>query len=163
MTDKLFQWSTDLSVGIDEIDSQHRVLIDLLNQLFAAVVERKSDQIIGEILDGLLDYTRTHFALEERLMRDAGYGGPEFDAHLAQHHGFIARMEDIARKSMIENKSVTFELLNFLKHWLRDHITGTDRKYAAALRKAGYCTRQWEREARAVAASRERPWWKFWA
>ncbi len=158
----LFEWTDELSVDIQEIDNQHKVLINILNQLFTAVAERKSEKIIGETLDALMDYTRTHFELEENLMRSAGYGGADFDAHLAMHHIFVDRMDSIASKFLSENKAVTFELLNFLKHWLRDHIMVTDKKYAAALRMAGFCTKSWETAAKPVAAAKARSWWKFW-
>jgi hemerythrin len=158
----LFEWTDDLSVSIEEIDNQHKVLIDIINQLFLAVVHRQSDKIIGEILDALMDYTRTHFELEENLMRGAGYGGEEFENHLAIHRAFVEKMEAIAYKVMVENKAVSFELMNYLKHWLRDHIMVTDRKYAHALRQAGYSTQSWEASARVAAYASVRPWWKFW-
>ncbi|MBI5329204.1 MAG: hemerythrin family protein [Betaproteobacteria bacterium] len=161
--DGVFTWSDDLSVGIEEIDHQHRTLIDILNRLFHAVVERKSEEVIGATLDALIDYTFTHFELEEQLMVNAGYDEAAFVSHQAAHKAFIDKVEGIARKSVMENKMVAFELINFLKHWLRDHICVTDKQYAKALRDAGYCTRQWEREARHAIQSRKRIWWKFWA
>lgn len=158
----LFEWTDDLSVSIEEIDNQHKVLIGIINQLFLAVAHRKSDKVIGEILDALTDYTRTHFELEENLMRSAGYGGEAFETHLAIHRAFVEKIEAIAHKVMVENKAVSFELMNYLKHWLRDHIMVTDKEYAQALRQAGFSTRSWEDSARSVARARERPWWKFW-
>lgn len=160
-----FQWTDDLSVGIDEIDNQHKMLVNILNQLLLAVVDRKSTEVIGQILDALLDYTRTHFELEETLMRSAGYHGPEFETHLEAHSAFIEKMNSVAHKAMVENKMVSFELMNFLKHWLRDHISVTDRKYAVALKRAGFSTRNWEAQANdaiAVKAQANAPWWKFW-
>jgi hemerythrin len=161
----LFQWTPDLAVNIAEIDNQHKMLVNILNQLFVAVAERKSNQIIGEILDALLDYAATHFALEENLMRSAGYGGSEFDEHLKSHQVFIEKMNSVAHKARVENKMVSFELMNFLKHWLKDHICETDRKYAEALHRAGFSTTQWENqasEAISVKAPTNTAWWKFW-
>lgn len=52
-----------MSVGIQEIDSQHKVLIDILNRLFVSIVNRENSTVITEVLDALIDYTKTHFEL----------------------------------------------------------------------------------------------------
>ncbi|MEW5786380.1 MAG: bacteriohemerythrin [Pseudomonadota bacterium] len=162
MDSVLFPWTEDLSVGIDEIDRQHRQLVDILNHLFIAVVQRRSDQVVSETLDALLDYAQNHFHLEEELMRKAGFRGESFDQHVCAHHAFMAKVDGIARKSLLENKTVAFELMSFLKHWLREHIRVTDKAYAHTLQAAGFCTRQWETEAREKIELQTRPWWKFW-
>jgi len=64
-----FKWSPDYSVNIKTIDDQHRELVNILNRLFVAVSKREGDKVIAGILDALMSYTQTHFALEERLMR----------------------------------------------------------------------------------------------
>ena len=61
----LFQWSDSFNVDIQEVDEQHKVLVDLLNQLHRAIVERHGKTTSQEILNQLADYTRTHFLLEE--------------------------------------------------------------------------------------------------
>lgn len=38
---KFVEWSTELSVGIEEIDAQHQVLVDLLNQVHEAIQQRQ--------------------------------------------------------------------------------------------------------------------------
>ena len=158
----VFVWTDDLSVGIEEIDQQHQMLVNILNELFHAVAERKSEEMIGETLDALIGYTLTHFELEEKLLQSANYAEDEFTAHKAAHRVFVSKIEGIARKSVVENKVVAFELINFLKHWLREHISITDKKYAEALRQSGYSTQRWEQEARREVQARKRPWWKFW-
>ena len=52
----LFEWKNDLSVGIAEIDRQHKVLIDLINQLHDAMLTRKTKEVMSGNLKGLLDY-----------------------------------------------------------------------------------------------------------
>ncbi len=75
MTEKLVEWSDTLSIGIPEIDDQHRVLIDLLNQLHAAIREQRGRAECGEILERLIEYTRVHFATEESVMSVFRYPG----------------------------------------------------------------------------------------
>lgn len=161
----IFEWTDEYSVGIDEIDEQHKVLFELINRLFHAAVNRDGREAHAEILDTLIDYTRTHFQLEENLMAAACYA--DLDAHREEHARFVAKMEAVAQKFLVEEKNVTFELINFLKHWLREHILETDKQYAAVLASNGFVTDAWSREAHAVAtrkkdAHAQKPWWKFW-
>ena len=64
--EELFKWSPEYSVNIKTIDNQHKELISILNRLFVAVFNREGDKAIAGILDALMTYTKTHFALEER-------------------------------------------------------------------------------------------------
>lgn len=163
-----FAWSDAMGVGITEIDEQHKTLVDILNRLFLAVVQRESDEITIEILDTLVDYTKTHFGLEEKLLQDAGYDPAEFAAHQREHSAFIEKISTAANKHLVEGKSVSFEIINFLKHWLQEHILITDKKYAVALKGAGFSTRAWTDFASTTMAAkqaetpRRKQWWKIW-
>lgn len=169
MEDKVFfAWSDAMSVGITEIDDQHKTLVDILNRLFLAVVKRESNEITIEILDTLVDYTKTHFGLEEKLLQDAGYNPAEFATHQQEHRAFIEKISNAANKHLVEGKSVSFEIINFLKHWLQDHILVTDKKYADALKKSGYSTKAWTDFASVAMANKQaetpkrKQWWKIW-
>jgi hemerythrin len=163
-----FPWTDAMSVGIVEIDEQHKILVGILNRLFSALVQRESHEVTAEILDTLVDYTNTHFALEEKLMQDAGYDPVEFAAHLREHRAFIEKINDAADQHLAEGKSVSFEITSFLKRWLRDHILVTDKKYAFALQDAGYSNTAWADFARNAMAgkqsetARHRQWWRIW-
>lgn len=163
-----FAWSDAMSVGIAEIDEQHKTLVDILNRLFVAVVQRESNQITIEILDTLVDYTKTHFGLEEKLLQDAGYDPVEFAAHQREHHAFVEKISAAANKHLVEGKSVSFEIINFLKHWLQDHILVTDKKYASALQGTGFSTKAWTdfasstMTAKQEATPKRKQWWKVW-
>jgi hemerythrin len=65
---------------------------------------------------------------------------------------------------MMEEKPIYFEMLSFLKSWLRDHIQGVDTKYSAALQQSGFSVAAWEREATAEFAlmSASKKWWEIW-
>ncbi len=158
-----FKWSNDYSVNIPEIDEQHHELVNILNRLFVAISKREGHKVVAGILDALVVYTQTHFALEERLMKDANY--PGLAAHKEEHRRLIAQLDELARKFMLDEKPIYFEMLGFLRTWLREHILGSDIQYSTALQKAGFSTQAWERAAKiefaAVAATR-RQWWKLW-
>lgn len=163
-----FEWTESMSVGIAEIDEQHKMLVDILNRLFLAVVQRESHEITIEILDTLVDYTKTHFGLEERLLLDAKYDAAEFAAHQREHRAFVGKISEAASKHLVEGKSVSFEIINFLKRWLREHILVTDKKYAVALKNAGYSTQAWTDLANSAMTAKQaetpkrKQWWKVW-
>lgn len=123
----LITWTNEISVGIEEIDEQHKVLIGLLNAINEAVQERRSSMVTAEIITQLIDYTRIHFAVEESLMRILGY--QEYEAHKVQHGILIESLADLARKFAAGKVTVGFELQNFLKTWLTKHILANDKKY----------------------------------
>jgi hemerythrin len=157
-----FKWSPDYSVNIKTIDDQHRELVNILNRLFVAVSRREGEKVIAGILDALMSYTQTHFALEERLMREAKYKG--LAVHMEEHRKLIDQLDQLCKKHLVEEKPIYFEMLSFLKTWLKEHIQGSDTKYSAALQQAGFSVAAWEHEASAefAAMSNSKKWWEVW-
>ena len=158
-----FKWLPDYSVNIQAIDAQHKELVNILNRLFIAVSRREGDSAIAGILDALMCYTQTHFALEERLMLQAKY--QDIEAHMEEHRKLIEKLDSLTKKYLLEEKPIYFELLSFLRAWLKEHIQGCDTKYSAALQQAGFSTASWERQARVEFASmsyQKKQWWQIW-
>lgn len=156
-------WSNNYSVGVEEIDNQHKMLFELLNRLFLAAVKREDQQLTIEVLQALVDYTNTHFVLEERLLEESGFAG--LPGHREDHLRFIAKVNDMMKKFQVEDRSVTFELINFLKTWLQNHILHSDMEYSAHLARIGFSAEAWSAGARIevqAQAIQNRPWWKFW-
>lgn len=131
----LMQWSERLSVGIQEIDEQHKVLVDLINQLHDAIVHHHGAEACGQIMDQLCEYTKIHFAVEESILRILGY--PEYDDHKAHHEMLLKQVQDLRYKMNHENHSISFELLHFLKKWLTIHILEEDSAYVEHLLSCG--------------------------
>ncbi len=157
-----FKWLPDYSVHIQVIDDQHKELVNILNRLFIAVSKREGDNAIAGILDALMCYTQTHFSQEERLMREANY--KDVEAHIEEHRKLIEKLDTLTKKYLLEEKPIYFEMLSFLKTWLREHIQGADMKYSAALRQAGFAVDDWEFEASAEMSrmTNSKSWWKVW-
>src|SRR5579862_7146579 len=123
----LFEWKESYSIGVAEIDAQHRKLYHLADQLHAAMNAGKSSDVIAQVLAELVMYTKTHFAAEERLMQRCGY--PEFAAHKATHDELTRRVVDLQQQQKSGKTMLSIETLRFLSQWLQQHIGGTDRKY----------------------------------
>ncbi len=131
----IFVWDESYSVGLNEIDRQHKILIGMINELNYHVKEEHDVSFIQRILQGLIDYTVSHFCYEEGLIERHGYEGVV--AHKEKHKKLVAQIEDLQRRVVAEEEDILDELLRFLNDWLAKHIKGADKHYAAALREKG--------------------------
>lgn len=131
----LIEWSESLSVGIETIDEQHKRLIALINELHTAMLERRAKDVMGHVFDELIEYTKSHFALEEQLFQEHGY--PEEAAHVADHHRIAKKVLELKQEFDEGNTAVTLEVMRFLRDWFGNHIVGTDKKYAPFLTSKG--------------------------
>ncbi len=129
------EWSDTLSVGIEEIDEQHKVLVDLVNQMHEAIHQRHGSDVVIGILGKLAEYTRIHFAVEESLMRILNY--PGYEEHKEIHEELLHTVQDLQEKVASGKKSIGFELMHFLKTWLTKHIMEEDMQYSGFFLKAG--------------------------
>lgn len=128
-------WDDTYSVEIQEIDEQHKCLIEIMNELYTAIAHKSNRDLISNVLDKLVDYTRIHFAVEETLMRVFHYEG--YEAHKAIHDRIVTQVLEFQGKFRAGNDSVGMELLLFLKDWLFDHINKVDKQYVKTFHKAG--------------------------
>lgn len=121
-------WSQNLSVGVDEIDEQHKIWFEKAEKLFEAGQKRQAAGYIGELLDFLEDYTKKHFADEEKYMRSIKY--PEYDAQKKAHDGFIEQLQKIKNdyKSSGGNLLVIINANQLVIGWLTKHISSMDKK-----------------------------------
>jgi len=123
-------WKNDLDTGIEEIDNQHKRIVEMINHLYD--VEQKADKDeIREVLVDLVDYTQSHFAFEETLMEDAGYRFSR--AHKRVHELFIRRVEEY-RTRFEMGEDIVQELRNTLSHWLFSHIRNEDAAYSETVK-----------------------------
>lgn len=131
----LITWSDALSVNVREFDEQHKKLIAIVNELHSAMGSGKGKDVMGGILDRLLDYTKSHFSNEEYQMQRHGYAG--YVAHKARHDALTRQVAEFAVKFKEGKAVVTVEVMNFLKDWLATHIQETDRQYGPFLNGKG--------------------------
>jgi hemerythrin-like metal-binding protein len=125
----LIQWTQDLSVSVEALDSDHKVLIDMINQLDDAIKGGKPQDTVSKVLNALLDYTGYHFEREEALMDACGY--PDLDAHARTHKTLKAQVANIRDRYDRNPESIhEREVLAFLKNWLTAHILGRDQLYS---------------------------------
>ncbi len=139
MMQPLIDWDqAELAIGIDEIDNQHRELVDILNRLNEAVTLRQGATVANAALDQLHDYTRIHFAVEESIMRLLGY--PDYAEHKLKHERLVNELHSLSTRFHDEGRAINHELMFFLKTWLTTHIQESDREYADHFLAAGVQT-----------------------
>jgi hemerythrin-like metal-binding protein len=133
-TTALFPWKDAYSVRMPRVDTQHKGLIALINELHAAMLEGHAKQALSRILDELVDYTEQHFAFEESMLRQRGYSA--LAAHQQLHLRLTSQVHELRDKLRAGKITVTIETLHFLKNWLSDHILSADMAYARELEKS---------------------------
>ncbi len=124
------EWAPDLDTGIEVIDNQHRQIVNYINQLHEAKTAG-DPKAVGQVLEGVIDYTMSHFAFEETLMDDAGY---EFSAaHKKTHKAFINRISQF-RVRFKAGQDIAEDMADQLSRWLFSHIRHDDAAYVAAVK-----------------------------
>ena len=124
-------WDSTLSVQVDEIDEDHRRLVELFNILNHSVVEGDPKNYIEAVIEELITCTVWHFRHEERLMLKYDYEG--FLEHKTEHRELIDSAKALQQKFQQEGKPVSSEDIKFLEHWLTGHILDTDMKLGTYL------------------------------
>ncbi len=125
----LVRWSDVLSVGNAQIDDQHRILVDTINQL-ASAESLNNHHVVSMIIDELLSYAAFHFNFEEKLMAESNY--PYLPEHIEMHKHFVNWVNDFRDDYVTYGKRALGEpVLKFLKDWLTQHILEEDKRYSA--------------------------------
>ncbi len=122
------KWSDRYSVQIEEIDEQHKKLINLINEMYDAMQAGKGRDIIDTVIDEFVDYTVYHFNTEERLLWQHGY--PNYDDHKEMHDHIAKKARELKKTSDDKgNKPSNIEVMLLMTNWLNTHILEEDRKY----------------------------------
>lgn len=99
-----FTFTKDLETGNFQIDSEHKQLIAAVNALLEACQQGKGRAQLETSINFLTDYTKTHFAHEERLQQSCRY--PQYDAHKKWHTDFIAQIEALRSKFLAQGATL---------------------------------------------------------
>jgi hemerythrin len=131
------EWTPDLAVGLEEIDSQHRELFRKINDLVVAIKEARCKETIDDTIRFLDEYARVHFEAEETFMRDHAYG--EYRSHRAQHAIFLKALSDLkkeAARPRVKGSSYDLSVTTnqVVVDWIVRHILQTDRRLAEFLK-----------------------------
>jgi len=125
------EWTSSLSVHNEELDAQHRELIQIYNNLHNSLM---NDTLEGTVktkmatLDALVNYISFHFNAEEKFLESIGF--PEFAQHRRKHLEFGQRIKTY-QADIVEGRMVlSTSLMKLMRNWIIDHIATEDKKYA---------------------------------
>jgi hemerythrin-like metal-binding protein len=125
------EWSHELSIGNNEIDEQHRELMNLLNTLQSSALEGADQAHLEKELEKLISHTALHFQEEERAMRAVGY--PDVDRHTREHESLEGVALNFQRQFSEYRISLDDFLMRFLRNWLTEHIRTLDTDFGTYL------------------------------
>ncbi|WP_413206873.1 bacteriohemerythrin [Rhodospirillum sp. A1_3_36] len=129
----LIVWRDEWDLGIPSMDRDHRILVSLINQIPTALGDAEERVILSSVLNGLWDYTDFHFAREQAVLAAAGYAHGE--EHGVRHEDLKAKVRAYVEAYATDPAGVNLaELLDFMEHWLIDHILVEDMRYVHAVR-----------------------------
>ncbi len=130
------QWSDAMLTGVDEIDAQHRILVDTLIEANASLTDNASDPLFEQITRDLLAYAIYHFDTEEQLMLRHGYASEDAATHVSEHRGFSERVVALRSEARSGTPGARDALLAFLRSWLINHILSSDQRLGRFIRAA---------------------------
>jgi len=135
MNVKKLEWEDKYSVGVLEIDNQHKRMFTVINELLDAINENKQEEHLISIIDTLLQYKKFHFETEEKYFKEFNYDGAE--EHIQKHKEFAKKLNELRDKHPSFNIEFAFELVDFLENWLTGHLMTIDQKYVKCFAEHG--------------------------
>ena len=123
------RWTDDLSVKNEMLDAEHQKWILILNDFYQGLMDKKHKEKLLELVIAMLDYTKYHFASEEKYMKSINY--PKLAEHQEKHRFYEAKISEYHERIKEGKMVLSLEVTNFLKTWLINHIRGVDQQYAA--------------------------------
>ena len=121
------EWNEKYSVGVKDLDEQHKVIFDLINALSDLENITVFSEELADALTKLMNYLVEHFNLEEKYMREYKY--PRYDIQVTQHKKFKKQILKFNLDTIRYKPSVPEDLLEYLKQWFVNHILEEDMLY----------------------------------
>ena len=125
------KWTPKMSVGVPELDDDHKGLLAVINQLEIHATNNADAEIVRRSLNWLLRYAQSHFAREQAVLTQCNY--PMLSEHIDEHRDFVNLMRETIASfdknqtpAVIETRD---DLVAYLENWWRHHILTEDMKY----------------------------------
>lgn len=124
-------WGKVLSVDVNEIDEDHRKLLDIFNILNHSLAEGESPEYLKAVLEELINCTVWHFSHEDRLMLKYGY--EKINEHREAHQELVKEAKELQEKFLQADSSISEDDIEFLERWLTAHILTDDMRLGTYL------------------------------
>jgi len=132
-----YTWSSALETGHPLIDSQHKELIRMVNELFEECTHGHAADQISKTVDFLFSYTKKHFSEEEALQQQSGY--PDYQNHRQLHEDLFKKVAGLSAELKVSGPTPTLinKIIREVGDWLVSHIQHQDTKVAAHIKATG--------------------------
>jgi hemerythrin len=124
----LFNFEQEFKLGIPEMDEEHIVLVNMLNEVHEFIRTGQKVKAGQYFKDTLAAYVATHFSDEEAFMEKIGY--PQLNEHRTIHANYKQSVEEILPKIDALDDAAFRSALTDTYTWIINHIGKTDRRYA---------------------------------
>jgi hemerythrin len=124
-----YKWSDRLDIGVESMNSEHKILIDKMNKLHDLSEGTCTARALKAAFDDLATYAVKHFEDEEAYMEKENY--PGLAVHKAVHQRLLKQVNDHAAAIDFESCEIPEKFFDFLSFWLTSHICEIDKKYGA--------------------------------
>jgi hemerythrin len=127
MTDTQIEWDDSFLIGIEELDFEHKVLINDINRLHLELARQDEKSEIEKCLGDIYARMQAHFALEEHVMKEHQYRF--FDEHKREHERLLDSYSEYMMQ-ILNNSAVTSSnsIEDTLRRWVLNHIFNSDKK-----------------------------------
>lgn len=129
------KWSDELSVGVSIIDTQHKKLVDMLNEFYDNLNNGSNENNLKKLVQAMVEYSDIHFKTEEAYFIKFEYSGTK--EHIHAHEAFKVKAGDMMAKINSGKQIISMEITGFLRDWLTNHIKIEDKKYIDCFRQHG--------------------------
>jgi len=120
----LIEWKDEFSVGVPSIDHEHKELIELINWLNDIAHSGSSYDNVIDALGEIYAQISAHFALEERIMREALYDG--YAEHKEDHEDLLDELLYIMDRVDDDGAYDESRLGSELNRWFSEHFRTHD-------------------------------------
>jgi hemerythrin-like metal-binding protein len=128
----LLEWKDEYATGIDDVDDEHKDLIDVINRLHELLLADDAKLTVPAFFARLIDGVSAHFALEERIMGESAY--PDREAHRADHERLLDEMRDLVEAFRQAEEVDSVDLAMRLEPWFSQHFATHDLRLHTTLK-----------------------------
>ena len=127
---EIVHWDDKYSTGIELIDSQHKKLFEMTNNLFLACKsgEKMLTAAFHEAMHKMVEYVHFHFSAELKLLHKINY--PNYNEHKKMHDDLIHEILTASKDFSEGKKFVPNHFIKTLRDWILSHIAIHDKSYA---------------------------------
>ena len=127
MDEELILWKNDYDTGIEQIDSQHQELLDIVNRLLLASEEFKTvdtERFLIWVMPGI-KALEDHFSTEEKWMEEKNY--IKLTEHKQKHDRMLIDLKEILDEVQSgKRKPELLTLALYVREWFIKHIYEQD-------------------------------------